>query len=93
MAKPIDFMKLKHKETGEHLDIERTFEWMLKEMPREDFEKIARLGFRVKGPDGYNFCYQYRPGGKDTPEARLDFIKYLLYKLVQNLSDERVELI
>lgn len=86
--------KLKNKEEGERLDIKRTYKWVLEEMEYEDFRKLAKLRFmnyRVHIP--YDFEYNYLVEKKDdSRKSREDYLKYLAYKLVQNLATEDVEL-
>lgn len=88
----IDSNFLKKNETGERLDIERTFDWILKDMSYEDFCAFAKLRC-VDTEVGYQFAYQYRCNEEhDTPEAREDYLKYLCYKLVQNIATPGVKL-
>lgn len=81
--------KLHEGEDGERLNLKRTYDWILNEMSYEDFRRLAVLRFR--GP--YSFRYAYMVSKeKDTPKAREDYLKYLMYKLVQNLETPSVEL-
>lgn len=86
-------MKLKGKETGERLDIKQTYKWILNEMSHEDFCKLFVLRFKDNhyGEASYEFDYSYR-AEKDSKGAREDYLKYLAYKLIQNLATEGVEL-
>ena len=64
-------------------------------MPYEDFVKIVKIIFVNKIPNTtiYEFTYEYRvQPEKDTPKAREDFLKYLAYKVYQNLLTEGIEL-
>ena len=86
-------VELKGKEEGERLDLKLTYKWILNEMSYEDFRKLFVLRFENKRYDEveYTFEYSYRPG-KDSAEARENFLKYLAYKLIQNLATNGVEL-
>ena len=85
--------KLKGKEMGERLDLKLTYKWILNEMSYEDFCKLFVLRFENKRYDKVEYCfeYSYRPE-KDSKEARENFLKYLAYKLIQNLATNGVEL-
>ena len=85
--------QLKGKELGERLDLKLTYKWILNEMSYEDFCKLFVLRFENKQYDKveYTFEYRYRPE-KDSTEARENFMKYLAYKLIQNLATNGVEL-
>lgn len=86
-------MKLKGKETGERLDLKQTYKWVLNEMSYEDFRKLFILRFKDEhdGEVSYEFDYSYR-AEKDSKEAREDYLKYLAYKLIQNLATNGVKL-
>lgn len=87
-------MKLKGKETGERLDLKQTYKWVLNEMSYEDFCKLFILRFKDEhyGEEvDYEFEYSYRPE-IDSKEAREEYLKYLAYKLIQNLATSGVEL-
>ena len=86
-------VELKGEEMGERLDLKLTYKWILNEMSYEDFCKLFVLRFENKRYDKveYTFEYSYRPG-KDSKEARENFLKYLAYKLIQNLATNGVEL-
>lgn len=87
-------MKLKGKEEGERLNLKQTYKWVLEEMSYEDFCKLATLGFmchRTTSP--YPFSYRYEVEEKDdSKKAREEYLKYLAYKLIQNLATDGVEL-
>lgn len=85
-----DFIfELHEGEDGERLNLKKTYEWIINEMDYKDFKRLAVLRFR----GSYPFKYKYmRTEEKDTPEAREDYLKYLMYKLVQNLETPSVEL-
>lgn len=88
-------MKLKGKETGERLDLKQTYEWILNEMSYEDFRKLAELRFKDCQPchTEYEFSYRYMTDEKhDSKKTREEYLKYLAYKLIQNLATEGVEL-
>lgn len=86
-------VELKGKETGERLDLKQTYKWILNEMSYYDFCKLFVLRFENKRYDKVEYCfeYSYRPE-KDSSEARENFLKYLAYKLIQNLATNGVEL-
>ena len=86
-------MKLKGKEEGERLDLKQTYKWVLNEMSYEDFRKLFVLRFKNEqdGEVGYYFEYSYR-AEKDNKKAREDYLKYLAYKLIQNLATNGIEL-
>lgn len=85
-----DFIFILHEgENGERLNLKKTFDWILNEMSYEDFRRLAVLRFR--GPYPFRYKYMVRKE-KDTPEAREDYLKYLMYKLIQNLETPSVEL-
>lgn len=86
-------VELKGKEEGERLDLKLTYKWILNEMSYEDFCKLFVLRFENKRYDKveYTFEYSYRPE-MDSKEARENFLKYLAYKLIQNLATNGVEL-
>lgn len=79
-------------ETGERANLKAVYKWILKEMSYEDFSKFARLNFYdYKG--GYPFDYRYMVDEKhDSKKAREEYIKYLAYKLIQNIATDGVEL-
>lgn len=89
-----EIMHLKHKEKDEHFDLKRMHKWILSSMPYDDFCKFARLNFKCnRTNDPYPFSYSYVVEPKDdTPKAREDYLKYLAYKLYQNLSTKGIEL-
>lgn len=92
MKYDIDVNKLKGKETGERLDIKQTFDWVLNDMSYEDFCDFAKLRC-VDTKQGYPFAYRYMCNEEhDTPKTREDYLKYLCYKLVQNLDTPGVSL-
>lgn len=87
-------MKLKGKEEGERLNLKQTYKWVLEEMSYEDFRKLARLAFmnhRVLVPYPFDYRYEVEKKG-DSKKAREEYLKYLAYKLVQNLFTDGVEL-
>lgn len=86
-------VELKGKEMGERLDLRLTYKWILNEMSYYDFCKLFVLRFENKRYDKveYTFGYNYR-SEKDSKEARENFLKYLAYKLIQNLATNGVEL-
>ncbi len=89
-----EYFHLKGKETGEALDLKKTFKWILTTMPYDDFKKLAKLSFtnkRVDAPYDFRYIYDKSPE-KDTPRAREDYLKYLAFKLYQNLTCDGVEL-
>lgn len=85
--------KLKGKEMGERLDLKLTYKWILNEMSYEDFCKLFVLRFEKKRYDKVEYCFEYSYiTEKDSKEARENFLKYLAYKLIQNLATNGVEL-
>ena len=90
-----EFTHLKHNESGEAFDLKRFHKWVLYSMSYEDFVKFVKIIFVNKIPNTtiYEFTYEYRiEPERDTPRAREDFLKFLAYKLYQNLSTEGIEL-
>lgn len=89
----IDVRKLTKGETGERINLRAGFEWILEEMSYEDFCKFAKLRcFSRSG--GYLFDYNYRIDKKDDDKnTREEYIKYLMYKLIQNLDTPDVDLV
>jgi len=79
-------------ETGERANLKRAYKWVLNEMSYEDFSAFAKLEFVNTNPP-YPFNYQYRVEKEhDSPSAREDYLKYLMYKLIQNLDTKGVKL-
>lgn len=79
-------------ETGERVNLKRAYKWVLNEMNYEDFRAFAKLEFVNTNPE-YPFNYQYRVDEEhDSPTAREDYLKYLMYKLIQNLDTDSVKL-
>lgn len=94
MSKPyeVDIHKLQAGEIGERVKLREAYKWILHDMEYGDFCLLANLGFVDKN-DGYPFRYQYMvPEETDSPSAREEYLKYLMYKLVQNLCTPFVEL-
>lgn len=89
----VDIRKLKKGEVGERVNIRAGYEWVLKEMSYEDFCKFTKLRcFSRTG--NYPFSYVYMVNEKDdNKKTREEYIKYLMYKLVQNLETPGVELL
>ena len=79
-------------EDGERVNLKRAYKWVLNEMNYEDFRAFATLHF-ADTRSGYNFNYRYMVNEeRDTPSAREDYLKYLMYKLIQNLDTDGVKL-
>lgn len=79
-------------EAGERVNLKRVWRWVLNEMEYEDFKAFAKLEFISMNPE-YPFSYQYRVSKEnDSPKAREEYIKYLMYKLIQNLDTDDVKL-
>ena len=79
-------------ETGERANLEAVYKWILEEMSYEDFSKLTKLTFYDHN-GGYPFGYKYMVDKKrDSKKAREEYIKYLAYKLIQNIDTEGVEL-
>lgn len=89
----VDIRKLMKEETGERVNLRAAYKWVLEEMSYEDFCKFAKLRcFSRTG--GYPFAYTYMVNKKaDNKKTREEYIKYLMYKLIQNLDTPDVELI
>lgn len=85
--------KLLEGEIGERANLKATYNWILEEMSYDDFYKLAKLMFYDHNCD-YPFDYRYMVNKKcDSKKAREEYIKYLAYKLLQNLDTDGVELI
>lgn len=79
-------------ETGERANLKAVYKWILEDMSYEDFSKFAKLNF-YEHNGGYPFSYRYMVDKKaDSKKAREEYIKYLAYKLIQNLDTDGVEL-
>lgn len=79
-------------ETGERANLKAVYKWILEEMSYEDFSKLAKLNF-YEHNGGYPFNYKYMVNKKaDSKKAREEYIKYLAYKLIQNIATDYVEL-
>lgn len=79
-------------ETGERANLKATYKWILEEMDYEDFRKLARLAFYDHN-GGYPFEYKYMVDKEhDSKKGREEYLKYLAYKLVQNITTDGVEL-
>ena len=79
-------------ETGERANLKAVYKWILEEMSYEDFSKFAKLNFYDSKP-GHPFSSQYMVDEKhDSKKAREEYIKYLAYKLIQNIATDGVEL-
>lgn len=77
-------------ETGERANLKKGLKWVLNEMEYEDFKKVFVLNFHTIN---YPFQYNYHITKEDdTPKAREEYLKYLMYKLVQNIMDDGVSL-
>lgn len=84
--------ELKSGEKGERLNLKGAWQWILNEMEYEDFKAFAKIEF-IKMSPGYTFSYRYMVSKEtDSPKAREEYIKYLMYKLVQNLDTDGVRL-
>ena len=82
--------ELMNGETGERANLKKGLKWVLNEMEYEDFKKVFVLNFRTIN---YPFQYNYRVAKEDdTPKAREEYLKYLMYKLVQNVMTDGVSL-
>jgi len=79
-------------EEGERVNLKRAYKWVLNEMEYEDFEAFAQLSF-YDMTGMYGFGYKYCVNKEhDSPSAREDYLKYLLYKLIQNIDTPHVKL-
>lgn len=79
-------------ETGERANLKATYKWILEEMDYEDFRKLARLNFH-NNRAGYPFVYTYMiDKERDNKKTREEYLKYLAYKLIQNIATDGVEL-
>lgn len=91
----MDILKLKGKEMGERLDIKQAYKWVLNEMEYKGFRALTELRFKDCRPNHteYEFSYRYMTDEEhDSPKAREDYLKYYMYKLIQNLMTEGIEL-
>lgn len=91
-----EYLRLKGRETGEAFNIKASFKWILHTMPYDDFVKFAKLTFidKMPGHTEYKFTYSYLVTPEwDTPAARENYIKYLFFKLYQNLTTDGIELV
>lgn len=71
--------------------LDEVYKWILKELDYESFTKLAQL--RCVDENGQPFTYFYRVRAeRDTPKAREDYLEYLAYKLLQNVSTPGVRL-
>lgn len=78
-------------ETGERANLKAVYKWILKEMSYEDFSKFAKLKFYDRNGE-YPFNYIYMIDKEhDSKKAREEYIKYLAYKLIQNIATDGVE--
>lgn len=88
----MDKQELLKGETGERANLKATYKWILEEMDYEDFRRLARLTF-FDYNGGYPFEYKYMVDKKhDSKKGREEYMKYLAYKLLQNLDTEGVQL-
>lgn len=88
----MDKQELLKGEIGERANLKATYNWILEEMSYDDFSKLVRLTFYDYN-GGYPFDYTYGVNKKrDNKKAREEYIKYLAYKLLQNLDTDGVEL-
>ena len=87
-----DVLKLMKGEKGERVNLKAAYKWLVNEMDYKDFRAFATLRF-VDTRAGYDFKYRYMVDEeRDTPEAREDYLKYFMYKLIQNIETPSVEL-
>lgn len=87
-----DILELKKGEEGERLNLEKAYEWVIHKMDYDDFRAFTTLKF-FETRAGYPFSYEYMvKKEKDTPRAREDYLKYFMYKLVQNIGTPYVKL-
>ena len=89
----VDVRELKKGETGQRVNLRAAYKWVLEEMSYKDFCRFAKLRcFSRTG--NYPFSYTYMVSEKDdNKKTREEYIKYLMYKLIQNLDTPDVELI
>lgn len=88
----MDKQELLKGEIGERANLKATYKWILTEMDYEDFKRLAKLTFYDHN-GGYPFEYKYMVDKKhDSKKGREEYMKYLAYKLLQNLDTEGVEL-
>lgn len=74
----------------ESANLGAVYKWILNELDYESFTKLAQLRC---AENGRPFTYFYRTRAeKDTPKAREDYLEYLAYKLLQNVSTPGVRL-
>lgn len=90
----MDITKLKGDKEGECLDLKQTYKWLVEDMEYEDFKKLTTLRFICHRTEvSYPFQYEYMTDKKhDSKSAREDYLEYYMYKLIQNLMTEGIEL-
>lgn len=85
-------LELHKGEEGERLNLKRTYKWLLNEMSYDDFRAAFVLRCVSTNPS-YPFVYKYMVMEEnDSPKAREEYLKYLMYKLVQNIETPSVKL-
>ena len=84
-----EISKLKEGEVGERVNLKAGWEWVLTKMPYEEFEALTTLDFGGAAPAHYRYCINEKD---DTRKTREDYIKYALYKLIQNLNTSGMHL-
>lgn len=86
------FQKLIKGEKGERANLKAGYNWIISKMSYSDFCKFARLDF-LDERRGHSFSYEYMIAEEhDTKKTREEYLKYLVYKLVQNIMTENIKL-
>lgn len=86
------FAELTAGKTGERVNLDRAYKWIIEEMDYENFYRLAHLNF-YDFDSNHSFDYEYAiPKTADSPKRREEFLEYLMYKLFQNLETYGVRL-
>lgn len=87
-----DILDLIKGENGERVNLKRGYKWILNKMSYNDFRAAFVLRCVSTNPS-YPFIYKYMVMEEDdSPKAREEYLKYLMYKLVQNIETPSVKL-
>lgn len=89
----INIYELKDGEEGERVNLKAAYKWLINDMSYQDFRAFATLRFTSKNST-YPFSYRYAVSKKnDSPRRREEYLKYLMYKLIQNIETPGVEIL
>lgn len=87
-----EIQKLTKGEIAERANLKASYKWLVTKMSYKDFCKFTALSF-CDQDRGYYFHYEYMVSEeRDCKKTREDYLKYYMYKLVQNLMTDGVEL-